>query len=167
MEGDRDSSRAKRKSAISARDAQIAMYLQDRPMISDMRAAKACFESSASTFAVANSKPGRIIASSIKDRTKSSSTPRERNTSNTSKSFESDKAPTQTKSQPKNATAESKRNDEDPEDKGRVKRRSAVAAEDAQFARHLQDREYTVRKYSKMSEEEDLAHHHLSRNPAG
>lgn len=168
MDGDQSNTRGKRKSAISARDAQIAMLLQDRPLLSDKRGSKALFESSASTFSSITKSPTRTPASSIKERPKSSSVSRDCQISKIVKTVESEKAPSQCKLQQKKMKVEPKGKPiDESEESGRVKRRSAVAAEDAQFARHLQDREYTTRKSFKMSEEEDAAQHHLSRNPAG
>jgi hypothetical protein len=169
MDADQGSIRGKRKSAISARDAQIAMLLQDRPLLTDKRGSKALFESSASTFSSNSKAATRMTSTSNKElRPKSSPTPRGCQTSKIMKTVECEKAPAQSKLQQKKVKVETNgKAIDDSEESGRVKRRSAVAAEDAQFARHLLDREYTTRKSFKMSEEEDAAQHHLSRNPAG
>jgi hypothetical protein len=166
MDGDTGSTRGKRKSAISARDAQIAMYLQDRPMISDKKVSKTFCDASAFPFqtGTVSKGSGRISASSTKEPAKTPASAREIQGMKNSKALESEKKAIPGKAQSKKIKGNA---DDDPTDQGRVKRRSAVAAEDAQFARHLQDREWTARKPVKMSEEEDAAHHHLSRNQAG
>jgi hypothetical protein len=166
MDGDTGSVRGKRKSAISARDAQIAMYLQDRPTLSDKKVSKAFNDSAACASQTGTSAKGsgRISLSSIKEPAKAPVSARESQGIKTTKALESEKRASQGKAQPKKIKGNTQ---DDSTDQGRVKRRSAVAAEDAQFARHLQDREWTARKPVKMSEEEDAAHHHLSRNQAG
>ncbi len=164
MDGDTGSMRGKRKSAISARDAQIAMYLQDRPSMSDKRVSKA-FCDSASQSGTSAKGSSRITSSSIKEMAKTPVSARESQEIKTPKAAECDKKAIQGKAQqPKKIKGNAQ---DDSTDQGRVKRRSAVAAEDAQFARNLQDREWTTRKPVKVSEEEDAAHHHLSRNQAG
>jgi hypothetical protein len=166
MDGDTGSMRGKRKSAISARDAQIAMYLQDRPTLSDKKVSKTFCDSSAHPFqsGTIGKGSGRISVSSIKEPAKTPASPRESQGIKLPKAVESEKKAIPGKAQSKKIKENGQ---DDSTDQGRVKRRSAVAAEDAQFARHLQDREWTARKPVKMSEEEDAAHHHLSRNQAG
>ena len=165
MDGDTGSMRGKRKSAISARDAQIAMYLQDRPTLSDKKVSKTFCDSSEYPFQSGTiSKASGRTPASIKEPAKTPASARESQGIKIPKAVESEKKAIQGKAQTKKIKGNAQ---DDSTDQGRVKRRSAVAAEDAQFARHLQDREWTARKPVKMSEEEDAAHHHLSRNQAG